>query len=133
MDQGPRTTFISAVVKEEERTAVMGITSMLRTLAGSSGPTVTGILAGNDRFWIAFVVAGTLRIAYDLGLFAMFVNLKLYQHESSTIGDIGDDESAANMHAQHAQYELAEADDSDDGDDYASRSPKKEQTTAQDL
>ena len=86
MDQAPRSAFIAAVVKAEERTAVMGITSMLRTLAGSSGPTVTGILAGNNRFWIAFVVAGALRISYDLGLWALFVNMKLYQHERDDDG-----------------------------------------------
>lgn len=63
----------------------MGITSMLRTLAAAAGPTVTGVLAGQDRFWIAFVAAGTLRIAYDLGLFTMFVNMKLYQHEKTGV------------------------------------------------
>ena len=82
MDQAPRTAFIAAVVKPDERTAVMGITSTLRTLAAMVGPSVTGVLAGTDRFWIAFVVAGTLRICYDLGLFAMFVNMKLHAHES---------------------------------------------------
>jgi MFS family permease len=81
MDQAPRSAFIAAVVKPEERTAVMGITSMLRTLAATAGPSVTGLLAGNDRFWIAFVAAGALRICYDLGLFAMFVNMKLHEHE----------------------------------------------------
>ncbi|KAE9376270.1 MFS general substrate transporter [Stipitochalara longipes BDJ] len=81
MDQAPRSAFIAAVVKPEERTAVMGITSMLRTLAATAGPSVTGILAGNNRFWIAFVAAGALRIAYDLGLWAMFVNMTLHQHE----------------------------------------------------
>lgn len=77
MDQAPRTALIAAIVKPEERTAIMGITSMLRTLASTTGPTVTGILAGQNRFWIAFVVAGALRIAYDLGLWAIFVNLKM--------------------------------------------------------
>ncbi|CAD6592775.1 MAG: hypothetical protein ASARMPRED_006709 [Alectoria sarmentosa] len=88
MDQAPRTAFIAAVVKPEERTAVMGITSVLRTLASAVGPSVTGFLAGSDRFWIAFVIAGTLRICYDLGLFAMFVNMKLHTHESKDqVGD----------------------------------------------
>jgi MFS family permease len=83
MDQAPRSAFIAAVVKPEERTAVMGITGMLRTLAATAGPTVTGILAGHDRFWIAFVAAGALRIAYDLGLFALFVNMKLHKFETN--------------------------------------------------
>ena len=88
MDQAPRAAFIAAVVKPEERTAVMGITSMLRTLACALGPSVTGLLAGNDRFWIAFVAAGALRICYDLGLFAMFVNMKLHTHEAKDKVDV---------------------------------------------
>jgi MFS family permease len=84
MDQAPRSALIAAVVRPEERTAVMGITSMLRTLASTTGPTVTGFLADGDKFWIAFVVAGALRLTYDLGLFAMFINVKLYKHEPAT-------------------------------------------------
>jgi len=86
MDQAPRSAFIAAVVKPDERTAVMGITGMLRTLAGTAGPSVTGLLSMNEKFWIAFVAAGALRIAYDLGLWAMFVNMKLYKHEENVEG-----------------------------------------------
>ena len=81
MDQAPRASFIAAVVKPEERTAVMGITSMLRTLSSTAGPSVTGALAGSNHFWVAYLAAGSLRIAYDLGLWAMFINMKLYKHE----------------------------------------------------
>lgn len=84
LDQAPRAALIAAVVRPEERTAVLGITSLLRTLASTVGPTVTGFLAGSGRFWIAFVVAGALRLAYDFGLFAMFVNIRLYQYEPTT-------------------------------------------------
>lgn len=87
MDQAPRSAFIAAAVKPNERTAVMGITSMLRTLSAVAGPTITGVLAGNDRFWIAFIVAGVLRLGYDFGLWAMFINMKLYEHENSTTGN----------------------------------------------
>ena len=91
MDQAPRTAFIAAVVRPEERTAVMGITNILKTLGSAVGPSITGVLAGNDRFWIAFVVAGTLRLCYDLGLWAMFVNMKLDMHEGTAAsgGDVG--------------------------------------------
>lgn len=81
MDQAPRTAFIAAVVKPEERTAVMGITSTLRTMAATLGPTLTGALAHTDKFWVAFVIGGALRLAYDFGLWAMFINMKLYEHE----------------------------------------------------
>lgn len=81
MDQAPRAALIAAVVRPEERTSIMGITSVLRTLASTTGPTLTGLLAGSNRFWVAFVVAGGLRLAYDVGLFAMFINIKLHKHE----------------------------------------------------
>jgi MFS family permease len=91
MDQAPRAAFIAAVVKPEERTAVMGITSTLRTLAMAMGPSLTGLLAGNDKFWIAFVVGGVLRIMYDLGLWAMFLNVKLHAHETNGNGNVAAD------------------------------------------
>lgn len=81
MDQAPRSALIAAIVKPEERTAVMGITSMVRTLAATAGPTVTGLLAGSNRFWIAFVAGGAFRLTYDIGLWVIFVNVKLHQHE----------------------------------------------------
>ncbi|KAH7127471.1 major facilitator superfamily domain-containing protein [Dactylonectria macrodidyma] len=87
MDQAPRAAFIAAVVKPEERTAVMGITSTVRTLAMAVGPSLTGALAGSDKFWIAYVVGGVLRIMYDLGLWAMFVNMRLYAHETNDIDE----------------------------------------------
>jgi MFS family permease len=83
MDQAPRTAFIAAVVKPSERTAVMGITTIVRTLGATAGPTITGFLAGSDRFWVAFVAAGVCRLSYDFGLYAMFVNMKLYSHETN--------------------------------------------------
>lgn len=83
MDQAPRAAFIAAVVKPEERTAVMGITSTLRTLASTIGPSLTGALAQSKNFWVAFVIGGSLRLLYDLGLWAMFVNMKLHQHETN--------------------------------------------------
>ncbi|EEQ32109.1 conserved hypothetical protein [Microsporum canis CBS 113480] len=83
MDQGPRAAFIAAVVKPGERTAVMGITAMLRTLGSTIGPSLTGFLADTDKFWIAFIIAGALRVAYDLGLFFLFVGLRVHAHEQS--------------------------------------------------
>ncbi|KAI1664156.1 hypothetical protein L13192_11340, partial [Pyrenophora tritici-repentis] len=77
MDQAPRAAFIAAVVKPEERTGVMGITGMLRTLAASAGPSITGFLSGHDNFWIAFLASGACRITYDLGLWVLFVNVKV--------------------------------------------------------
>jgi len=77
MDQAPRAAFIAAVVSPEERTAVNGITTILRTFASTIGPTLTGGLAEQGRFWIAFVLAGSLRLIYDFGLWVLFVNMPI--------------------------------------------------------
>ncbi|KAK3679241.1 hypothetical protein LTR78_000802 [Recurvomyces mirabilis] len=89
MDQAPRSAFIVAVVKSEERTAVMGITNLLRTLAAMTGPSITGFLAGSNKFWVAFLVAGAFRLAYDLGLWVMFRNLELYKNEKPIVQSNG--------------------------------------------
>ncbi|KAJ8129276.1 hypothetical protein O1611_g4356 [Lasiodiplodia mahajangana] len=88
MDQAPRTALIAAVVKPEERTAVMGITSTVRTLAAMAGPTVTGLLASNEHFWIAFVAAGVCRLVYDFGLYGLFINMKLEQHGTTPMEQV---------------------------------------------
>lgn len=72
MDQAPRSAFLSLTVLPEERTAVMGVVNILKTLAQSSGPSVTGLLAGHGHFWVAFVAAGSLKAAYDVMLLVFF-------------------------------------------------------------
>lgn len=73
MDVGPRTAFTAAVVLPNERTAVMGTFNVVKTFSQSIGPSITGLLADRGFFWIAFVMAGTLKATYDLGMLAMFV------------------------------------------------------------
>lgn len=114
MDQAPRTAFIAAVVKPEERTAVMGITTMLRTLAAMSGPTVTGFLASSNRFWIAFVAAGFCRLAYDFGLYALFVDMKLHEHEKD-LGRVPRDSSVVHADGDEEELEMRSLASSDDG------------------
>jgi len=62
MDQAPRSAFLSAVVLPEERTAVMGVVNVAKSLSQSAGPIVTGALAEGGRFWVAFVIAGSLKV-----------------------------------------------------------------------
>jgi MFS family permease len=126
MDQAPRSAFIAAVVKPEERTAVMGITSMVRTLASAAGPSVTGWLAGSDRFWIAFVVAGCLRIGYDLGLWALFVNMKLYQHENGELGTEPEQvDEGKRTQGEQDEFDLSDlTESSSDAEDAKSKPPR---------
>lgn len=92
MDQAPRAALIAAIVKPEERTAVMGITGMLRTLAATLGPSITGLLSTADLFWVAFVMAGVLRLAYDFGLWYLFKSIDLTENEPKQSANHDDDD-----------------------------------------
>jgi MFS family permease len=88
MDQAPRSAFIAQVVLPEERTAVMGVVNIFKTLSQSAGPLVTGLLAGRDHFWVAFVVAGSVKAAYDIMLLILFGG---QIHQLAKGSDAGDD------------------------------------------
>jgi MFS family permease len=111
MDQAPRSAFLSAVVLPEERTATMGIVNTVKTMSQSSGPLITGVLADKGRFWIAFVIAGTLKASYDLGMLKMFVNTKL-EDDKAPPADV------ANTGGRGERNEYSfDAENSQDGED----------------
>lgn len=106
MDQAPRSAFLSAVVLPGERTAVMGIVNTLKTTAQSAGPLVTGVLAGEGRFWIAFVVAGALKASYDLGMLVIFSN---YKGKGRGDGDTARERARAAEQEEEEQAAAAES------------------------
>ncbi|OTB09479.1 hypothetical protein M426DRAFT_316029 [Hypoxylon sp. CI-4A] len=130
MDQAPRAAFIAAVVKPEERTAVMGITATIRTMASMAGPTVTGLLAASQKFWIAYVAAGCCRLSYDFGLYAMFVNMKLYEHEDKPV-DVPNGHNARRVPDE--EMELESLADTDSGSEDSSVQNSKPQSLTLDI
>jgi sugar phosphate permease len=76
MDVAPRSAFLAAIVLPNERTAIMGAINVVKTSAQSLGPLITGVLAGKNLFWVAFVMAGCLKATYDLGMLAVFAGHK---------------------------------------------------------
>ena len=89
MDQAPRQAFLAAVVLPSERTAVMGVVNVVKTLSQSGGPLTTGWLAGIDKFWISFLIAGALKVSYDLGMLKIFLGHKPREEEQGSGGQIG--------------------------------------------
>jgi MFS family permease len=83
MDQPPRQALIAGAVLAEERTAVMGIVNVVKTLSQSLGPTFTGILAGIGKLWVAFVVAGGLKLLYDALMLAMFLSYRTREEQAA--------------------------------------------------
>ncbi|KAL8769365.1 MAG: hypothetical protein Q9209_004592 [Squamulea sp. 1 TL-2023] len=76
MDQAPRQAFLASAVLPDERTAVMGVVNVVKTLSQSGGPVMTGWLAGMKKFWVAFLIAGALKAGYDLAMLKMFLGYR---------------------------------------------------------
>jgi len=76
MDSAPRAAFVAGALRANERTAIMGIINVIKTSAQALGPSITGILAQHKLFWVSFILAGTLKVSYDLGMLANFASHK---------------------------------------------------------
>ncbi len=59
----------------------MGIVNVVKTLSQSGGPVATGYLAGINKFWIAFLIAGAMKASYDLAMLKMFLGYKSREEE----------------------------------------------------
>jgi MFS family permease len=76
MDQAPRQAFLAAAVLPSERTAVLGVVNMTKTLAQAGGVGASGVLAARG-LWVAVLGgAGAMKATYDLLMLWMFLNLK---------------------------------------------------------
>ena len=82
MDQAPRQAFLAAAVLPGERTAVMGAVNVVKTLSQSLGPLVTGAFAERSLFWLAFVIAGTLKLVYDVLILGMFLGYRTVEERA---------------------------------------------------
>ena len=73
MDVPTRQAYTQAIVAPEDRTAAAGITTAARSTQAFGAP-ITGAFLAAGGPWIAgpFVLAGSVKIAYDLALFRRF-------------------------------------------------------------
>jgi MFS family permease len=72
MDVPTRSSYVMAVVAPNERAAAASITSVPRSLASAVSPLVAGYLLGLSTFGWPLIIAGGVKIAYDLLLLATF-------------------------------------------------------------
>ncbi|KAL3461750.1 major facilitator superfamily domain-containing protein [Aspergillus heterothallicus] len=76
MDAAPRSAFLAAALPADKRTAIMGSINVVKTSTQSLGPLVTGLLAGRGWFGVSFMIAGSLKMIYDLGILVSFLGLE---------------------------------------------------------
>jgi MFS family permease len=76
MDVPTRQSYTMAIVRPEERSAAAGITGVARTTGAAIAPLFAGMLFARP-LWInwPFLIAGTLKIGYDLLLYRAFVRV----------------------------------------------------------
>ncbi|KAH6963369.1 major facilitator superfamily domain-containing protein [Fusarium avenaceum] len=72
IDNAPRQAFISAGVLDHERTSAMGVVNIVKTIGSCLGLYITGLFAGLDKFWLAFILAGALKLSYNVLILAFF-------------------------------------------------------------
>ncbi len=76
MDVPTRQSYIVAIVRPEERTAVAGITNLSRNIPFSVSPTLVGYSFQFVSLAFPFFFAGALKTAYDLLLYKNFRKIK---------------------------------------------------------
>jgi MFS family permease len=82
MDVPTRQSYTMAVVAPDERSAAAGVTGIARTIGASLAPMAAGPLyAAPALASLPFFIAGALKIAYDLALFAAFRKLRPPEEE----------------------------------------------------
>lgn len=77
MDVPTRQSYTMAVVSPDERSAAMGVTSIARSVGAAISPAIAGqLLAVSSLIGAPFVIAGGMKIVYDLLIWRGFRTVK---------------------------------------------------------
>src|SRR6266487_4345458 len=81
MDVPTRQAYTMALVAPEERTAAASVTSLARSVGSSTSPVFSGLLLQGPLLILGlpFILAGTLKAAYDLTLWSIFRHVRLHE------------------------------------------------------
>jgi hypothetical protein len=76
LDVPTRQSYTMAVVTPDERAASAGVLSVSRNAGAAIAPLFTGGLLAAPALGLPFLLAGGLKIVYDLWIFAIFRHVK---------------------------------------------------------
>jgi sugar phosphate permease len=76
MDVPTRQSYTMAVVNADERAAAAGILSVARNAGAALAPLFTGALMAMPALGLPFLLAGGLKIIYDLWIYSVFRGVK---------------------------------------------------------
>jgi MFS family permease len=76
LDVPTRQSYTMAVVNPDERTAAAGVLSVARNAGAAVAPLFTGMILALPTIGLPFLLAGGIKILYDLSIFSVFRNIK---------------------------------------------------------
>ena len=82
MDQAPRQAFLAAVMKPEERTAILGVINIVKTIAQAGGIGSSGVLAAARSWRLMLGGAGLMKAMYDLLILWTFLGVSDREDEA---------------------------------------------------
>jgi len=82
LDVPTRQSYTMAVVDPGERAASAGIMSVARNVGAATAPLFTGTILAAPSLGLPFLLAGGLKIIYDLWIFALFRHVRPPEEES---------------------------------------------------
>jgi hypothetical protein len=81
MDVPTRQSYTMAVVAPDERTATAGLLNLARVTATAVTPAVSGFAFSVAALGLPFILAGALKIPYDLLIWRTFRNIRPPEEE----------------------------------------------------
>jgi MFS family permease len=86
MDVPTRQSYVMAVVAPEERSSAAGVTGIARTIGASLSPVITGVMLSNPGLAsLPFLIAGSLKIVYDLIIWRSFSQVKPPEEQKTIV------------------------------------------------
>jgi hypothetical protein len=82
MDVPTRQSYTMAVVDADERAAAAGVLSVARNAGAAVAPLFTGAILAVPALGLPFLLAGGIKIVYDLWIFALFRHVKPPEEEN---------------------------------------------------
>ena len=76
MDVPTRQSYTMAVVEPDERAASAGVLSVARNAGAAVAPLFTGAILAAPSLGLPFLLAGGLKVVYDLWIFGVFRHVK---------------------------------------------------------
>jgi predicted MFS family arabinose efflux permease len=86
LDVPTRQSYTMAVVEDDERSAAAGLTSVARSGGAALGPVFTGITLATPALGLPFLVAGALKIIYDLAILGLFRSVRPPEEQAAPAG-----------------------------------------------